>query len=229
MYGDKEKNLLYIDKPAGITSYDVIRKLRKEIPSKRMGHSGTLDPFATGLLVIGVDKGTKELPKLLEGDKVYQAKLCIGRQTDTGDIDGAVIAEKPWKYDERAFLEACEGLYGDHVYDTPLYSAVKVKGKPLYWYARNGVTPPLVPKRVMTVYEISVGDAVEQNKCVYIDIIFRVGSGTYIRMLAEELGRAVGSVGMLTALRRTYACGIDVKQAGSIEQVVSWWHAEQKR
>ena len=134
-----EDGLLLIDKPAGITSYDVIRQVKKIIDKKKIGHSGTLDPFATGLLVLGVDKGTKKLGDLLGSNKSYQATVHIGKKTDTGDIDGQIIQEIPWVYDADQLEDALSSFKGTHTYATPLYSAVKIQGKPLYWYARNNV------------------------------------------------------------------------------------------
>lgn len=195
--------VLLIDKPKGITSFDVIRTLRKQLGIKKMGHAGTLDPFATGLMLIGYEEGTKELTLLTKQDKTYVAHIQFGIQTDTGDCTGKVLLRS-----ESVTLNPIEveqrltELVGTHEYLPPKYSAIKISGKKLYEYARKGQEVE-VPLRTMTVYKARL-ISLRQDKNMYIaEVFFDVASGTYIRTLGEELGKLLGYPATLLELRRT--------------------------
>jgi len=152
----KDKNLILIDKPKGITSFDVLRRLKKKLGVKKMGHAGTLDPRATGLLLVGVDEGTKQLKNLIGLPKVYIAEILLGVKTDTGDLDGKIIEKKDVpKISKKEIKGALESLLGDNIYEVSLYSAMKRKGKSLYKYAYEG-KEVVKPKRVMTVYRANL-------------------------------------------------------------------------
>jgi tRNA pseudouridine55 synthase len=194
-------NILLINKPKGITSFDVIRQLKKKLGNVKMGHAGTLDPNASGLMLIGINEGTKKLTKLVGLDKTYIAEILLGTKTDSGDITGKVIEEKPVpEISEEKIKNVLESMIGNLILEVSLYSAMKRKGRPLYKYAREGkeITKP---KRVMTVYKADL------KKCApdthIIEVEFLVGSGTYIRSLVEELGERLGTVATLQNLRRT--------------------------
>ncbi len=191
-------DILLIDKPKGITSFDVIRELRKRTGIEKMGHAGTLDPLATGLLIIGVGKGTKQLAGFLKLPKVYRAEVRFGIRTDTGDITGAVVEEKPHSgVAEAPLCAALAGLMGRLDLPVPVYSAIKKAGRPLYAYARSGrpVVPPVRPMTVTAGQLISYAELVAT-------VEWSVESGTYIRSLAEEFGRRLGTVATLQELRR---------------------------
>lgn len=193
------EGIFLIDKPKGITSFDVIRALRKRFGTRRIGHAGTLDPNATGLLLVGVGTSTKKLAGLVGLDKEYEAEILLGVRTDTGDstgteIERAVVPERS-KDDVVSVLKNLEGW---HTFPVPIYSATKQGGMPLYAKARNGM-PLVVPLREMHIIRAELV-AVEGPR---IQVIFTVGSGTYIRSLAEELGRQLGTVATLAELRRT--------------------------
>lgn len=214
-------NILLVDKPQGITSFDIIRQLRKKLGIKKMGHGGTLDPMATGLMIIGINEGTKELASLIKLDKVYYADIRLGMSTDSGDADGNVLKRKVVTdvlsdTDIEDVLHTCSGT---HTYIVPIYSAIKVDGKPLYWYARNNITPPHIPEKEMTVYAISLLDSYPSDKYWHIRIRIHVSSGTYIRTLAETIGERLGYPAMLTGLRRTRIGDMDITDARTLEEI----------
>jgi tRNA pseudouridine55 synthase len=198
----KTNTLLLVDKPAGISSFDVIRILRRKLSIKKMGHSGTLDPFATGLMLIGVEKGTKELHTLIKLDKTYIAEIVLGIQTDTGDITGKKLVEQNTQQIEDVDIETeFRKLVGSREYRVPKYSAIKVAGKKLYELARSGLEFE-APLKQMTVYNASIQSIrVEREKKV-VTATFHVASGTYIRTLGEELGNLLSVPATLVTLRR---------------------------
>jgi tRNA pseudouridine55 synthase len=209
--------VLLVDKPAGITSFDVIRILRRKLGIKKMGHSGTLDPFATGLMLIGIEKGTKELSTLIKLDKTYIAEILLGVQTDTGDITGKKLVEQSTEHISSVDIEKeFTKLIGSKEYRVPKYSAIKVSGKKLYELARTGVEFE-APLKTMTVYSASIENIrVEKGKKV-VTAIFHVASGTYIRTLGEELGNLLGIPASLIALRRTKVGQYRVEDALQLE------------
>jgi tRNA pseudouridine55 synthase len=190
--------ILFIDKPQGITSYDVIRRLQKEMGKIKMGHAGTLDPMATGLLIVATESDTKKLSQFLKLSKVYEAEITLGKKTDTGDIEGEIIEEKPIPtLTKDIVMDIVKKMIGVLELAVPIYSAIKKEGKPLYEYAREGHTVEL-PIKKMEVISANV----MEFEIPVIRIRFNVGSGTYIRTLAEELGQRLGTVATLSALRR---------------------------
>jgi tRNA pseudouridine55 synthase len=213
------KDILLIDKPSGITSFDVIRILRRTVGKKKMGHAGTLDPLATGLLLIGIEGGTKKLKDLIGLDKEYIAEILLGTKTVTGDIDGEVIETKPVptlseKHAEKEYVyvkETLKSLVGTLELSVPAYSAIKKDGKPLYKYAYQGKTVnlPIKPMRIIETELLEIKDSV-------ITARFVVGSGTYIRSLAEELGKKLGTVATIKNLRRTKIGDFSVVDAEKI-------------
>lgn len=203
------EGIYLVDKPSGITSFDVIRILRSKFKTRKMGHAGTLDPLASGLLIVGVGKSTKNLGGILKKRKEYNAEIFLGRQTDTGDIKGRVIEEKATKeYSKEKIEEALSSLVGENKFAVPAYSAVKISGKALYKYARNGETPKL-PVRIMKVNKTQL----KEYKHPFIKVAFEVESGVYIRVLAEELGSRLGTVATLSGLRRTSIGEFSVENA----------------
>lgn len=214
--------LLLIDKPLGITSMDVIRRLRRILNIKKIGHAGTLDPLATGIMLVGVGPGTKKLMDLVKLDKEYVAEIRIGERRRTGDMEGEIIEEKEvTELLESEVLQALSSLTGSLELPVSAYSAIKVDGTPMYKRARkaerDGQVITEVPLRVMRVdeakllkFELGGGRAVATVR-------FLVGSGTYIRSLAEELGRRLNYPATLQNLRRTKVGEFDIKDAVTIE------------
>lgn len=210
--------LLLIDKPSGITSMDVIRRLRRVLSIRKIGHAGTLDPLATGLMLVGVGSGTKKLTELIKLDKEYIAEVRIGESRATGDLEGEILEERAVEELSREEVAvALNSLLGTHTLPVSAYSAIKVDGVPMYKRARKaekkGEQVIEVPLREMRVDE---GELLEyslgQDRAV-ATIRFKVGSGTYIRSLAEELGRRLGYPATLQSLRRTKIGVFDIKDA----------------
>lgn len=189
---------LVVDKPVGVTSHDVVGMVRAVTGVRKVGHTGTLDPFATGVLPLALGHATRLIQYLDESLKVYDATLALGQRTDTGDHTGEVVAEAPVpSLSEERVAPVLAGLVGEREQVPPRYSAVKVAGKPLYKYARAGeeveVRARLV--RIDAVELISL----ESDR---LRVRIRCGRGTYARVLAEELGQALGTEAHLVALRR---------------------------
>ena len=214
--------LLLIDKPKGITSFDVIRRLRRTLQIKKMGHAGTLDPLASGLMLIGVGKGTKGLTSLVKLDKEYLAEVRIGERRSTGDLEGEIVEEREVKTLTESEVEvALATLVGALSLSVSAYSAIKVDGVPMYKRARSaekiGKTVADVPEREMKVYEAELLKFETGDGRAVATVRFSVGSGTYIRSLAEELGRRVGYPATLQNLRRTKVGEFDIKDAKLLE------------
>lgn len=205
--------LLLIDKPVGITSFDVIRRLRKTLGIRKMGHAGTLDPLASGLMLIGVEKGTKKLAELIKLDKEYEALIVLGEERTTGDMEGEVVAEaQAVGVSEARVREVLAGMVGTLSVAVPAYSAIKKDGKPLYARARKGQEVKR-PVRDMRVIKAEFLGMEEQGDRTHVRVRFFVGSGTYIRSLAEELGRRLGYPATLGGLRRTQVGEFRVENA----------------
>lgn len=191
--------VVLIDKPLGLTSHDVISRLRKRFDTKRVGHAGTLDPLATGLLVVAIGPATRFLQYLPLEPKVYVARIRFGIETNTQDGEGVVVAELPVPQDLRsAFDKAVPAFKGLIQQIPPMFSAVKKDGKPLYAYARRGDE---VERDARTVH---IGE-VEVLEVGDVDMVVRVtcSGGTYMRTWAHDLGKAIGCGAHLSALRRT--------------------------
>jgi tRNA pseudouridine55 synthase len=222
--------IILIDKPKGITSFDVIRQLRKLTGIKKMGHAGTLDPLATGLMILGVGPGTKKLTDLIKLDKDYTAEILIGERRRTGDMEGEVVEQvDEVELDPANILVAVAGMVGELTLPVSAYSAIKVDGVPMYKRARaaekSGDVVAEVPMRVMRVDKATVGNidvvfvdtTMTKINRIVVTVDFSVGSGTYIRSLAEELGRRLGYPATLANLRRTRVGEFSIINAQQIE------------
>lgn len=194
-----EAGVLLIDKPVGPTSFRVVQQVRRALQIKKVGHSGTLDPFASGLLIVCAGRpATRMIPLLMDGDKVYEAELQLGVETDTLDREGRVVAEnRVPELDMPAVLACLERFRGPQLQAPPAFSAVKHEGKPLYHYARQGI---MIEKQARLVQ-------IDELHCTFLaketmGLRVRCGKGTYIRTLAADIGRALGCGAHLTALRR---------------------------
>jgi tRNA pseudouridine55 synthase len=217
--------LLLIDKPLGITSFDVIRQLRRIFNIKKMGHAGTLDPLATGLMIIGIGPGTKKLTGLVKLDKEYIAEVRIGESRTTGDLEGEIVESKKVEgLEAEAVLAALGDMVGVLTLPVSAYSAIKVDGVPMYKRARKaeqtGEVVTEVPMREMKVDEAKLLSYMIDKERAVATVCFSVGSGTYIRSLAEELGRRLGYPATLQALRRTKVGEFDIKDAKTFEDLI---------
>lgn len=216
-----EPQVILVNKPAKITSHDVVYFWRKELrglQTKRLliGHAGTLDPFATGILIILVGKATKAQTEFMHQNKQYEATIQLGVQTDTGDLDGKVIKkEAAPKLKINAIKEVFNLLTGQQVQPVPLYAAAKVKGKKLYEYARKGEEPPFRPIRVVTIKNLEVikYDPAKSQLTIKVDC----SAGTYIRALAEKIAEQLNTVGHLIALCRTESGNFKISDCLNID------------
>ncbi|HXT15895.1 MAG TPA: tRNA pseudouridine(55) synthase TruB [Gemmatimonadaceae bacterium] len=205
--------LLLVDKPAGLTSHDVVARVRRALRTKRVGHTGTLDPFATGLLVVLISRGTRLIPYVEGEPKVYEATIRLGSETDTDDLTGTVLrqAEPP---SDAAIADAIARLTGAIDQIPPSFSAKQVDGQRAYDAARKGTPLHLPPVRV-TVHEWTILHRAGNDLAVRITC----GGGTYIRALARDLGRLSGSAAHLAALRRTRSGPFDVSSATTLDDI----------
>jgi tRNA pseudouridine55 synthase len=192
------EGLLLVDKPAGGTSHDVVDVVRRRLGTRKVGHAGTLDPMATGLLVIGVGRATRLLRFLGDLPKTYEGTLRLGVEMDTLDADGEVVRESPVDVTEAQVAEAMRSLEGESLQRPPAFSAVKVGGRKLYEAAREGEHLEAEPRAIRV-------DAFDLLSFDPPDVTFRVicSGGTYVRVLAADVGAAVSCGAHLTALRRT--------------------------
>jgi tRNA pseudouridine55 synthase len=209
--------LLVVDKPSGWTSHDVVARARGLCATRKVGHAGTLDPMATGVLVLGVGRGTKLLTFLVGTDKDYTATVRLGQATLTDDAEGEVTRSAGARGVSReAVVEAARALTGEILQRPSAVSAIKVKGERAYHRVRAGEDVEL-PERPVTVARFEVGEARESEAdgvpVLDLDIAVRVSSGTYVRALARDLGAALGCGGHLTALRRTRVGGFTLDLA----------------
>jgi tRNA pseudouridine55 synthase len=214
-----DSGLVIVDKPQGWTSHDVVARIRKLAGTRRVGHAGTLDPMATGVLVVGVEKATRLLGYLALTEKEYTGTIRLGQTTDTDDAEGAVLSAVPVKnVTDDELQRAIAGLTGDILQVPPGVSAIKVAGQRSYRLARAGAAPELAARPV-TVREFAVTGRREAGQVADVDVRVRCSSGTYIRALARDLGTALGVGGHLTALRRTSVGPYRVGQARTLEQL----------
>lgn len=223
--------LLVVDKPAGWTSHDVVSRGRRLAQTRRVGHAGTLDPMATGVLVLGVNKATKLLTFLVGCDKTYTATIRIGQSTITDDAEGDVTASYNVAHvTDEAVSAAVDDLTGDIDQVPSAVSAIKVKGVRSYTRVRDGEDVQL-PPRPVTVHRFDVLDqrrlTVGEQGVLDLDVEVEVSSGTYVRALARDLGTALGAGGHLTALRRTRVGRFTLDQATSLDDLGALAEAEQ--
>jgi tRNA pseudouridine55 synthase len=191
--------VLIVDKPAGCTSHDVVQRVRKAIRQRSVGHAGTLDPLATGVLVVAIGEGTKLVSHLQSDDKRYEVSIALGAETDSLDADGDVTstADVP-KLDRSAVERALQPFIGRHLQTAPKLSAIKVGGTPLHRRIRRGEQVE-APVREVELYEANVVEVSQQT----IDLRLHCGKGFYVRSLARDLARALGTLGHVKHLRRT--------------------------
>jgi tRNA pseudouridine55 synthase len=208
--------LLLVDKPQGITSHDAVAIVRRALGTKKVGHAGTLDPMATGLLVMGIGRATRLLRFLGDLPKVYEGTARLGIETSTLDADGEVTREADVAVTERQVRDAMAALVGDSMQTPPAYSAVKVGGTKLYEAARKGETLEAAPRPI----HVAAFDLLGFDRR---DAGFRVvcGGGTYVRVLAADVGAALGCGAHLTALRRTAIGPFDVAEAAPPDAAAS--------
>jgi tRNA pseudouridine55 synthase len=207
---------LAIDKAPGWTSHDVVARVRKLSGVRRVGHAGTLDPFATGVLVVGVGKATRLIQYVQRGDKRYEAHVRLGVETDTLDVEGAVTAQSdPTEWPARPQVDAVlAGFVGEIEQAPPAYSAIRIQGERAYRRARAG-EPLEMPVRRVRIHGI---DTLAYNP-PDLEIDVRCGTGTYLRSLARDIGRALGTLGYCHALRRTAVGPFTIEQCRTLDEL----------
>lgn len=212
--------VLIVDKPKGLTSFDVVRRLRSLGSGKKAGHTGTLDPDATGVLPVCLGEATKLVPFLMDGDKAYEGLIRLGVETDTYDASGKVVAEAEVAHlDEAAVREKLLAMAGEYWQTPPMYSAVRVGGKRLYELARQGEEVERKPRKVrIEAVELRGWEPATATASFFI----HVSKGTYVRSIAHELGEALGVGGHLAALRRVWTGPFSLEQAQPLERLVEW-------
>lgn len=222
---NEEDGILLIDKPAGMTSFGVVARVRRVLSEKagkkvKVGHTGTLDPFATGLLILLTGKGTKRSGEFLKLDKKYEATIRLGAVSTTGDVEGEIkeIESLSKIVTLEEVKEAAERFLGEIEQKVPRYSAVKIKGERAYKLARKGVEVEM-PTRKVQIFDLEIVDFEWPN----LKITCHVSSGTYIRALGEDIGEFLGVGGYLTSLRRTAVGKYQVKDAIKLEDFMSKW------
>lgn len=229
-----EDEIILIDKPAGMSSFSVVARVRLKLSDEagmvevkgkdgvvrqkrkkvKVGHTGTLDPFATGLLILLVGKGTKRANEFLKLDKEYIATLRLGAKSTTGDPEGEITEQKNPKIPNKEAVEKCvEKFVGENWQTVPAFSAVKINGQRAYKLARAGKQVEM-PRRKVKIYELEV----LEYEWPVLKIKCKVSSGTYIRALAEDIGEALGTGAYLTALRRTQVGKYRVEEAEELEK-----------
>lgn len=209
--------ILVIDKPVGMSSAQVVARIKRLVRARKAGHAGTLDPFASGVLVCCLNQATKLARFLLSGPKRYDALLMLGVTTDTQDATGTVVARRtPEKVSAQAVRAAFEDFKGAIDQQPPVFSALKYKGKPLYQLARSG-RPVQKPPRRVHVYELDI----HRIEPPAVAFTVRCSAGTYIRTLCHDIGRVLGCGGHLKALRRTESSGFPLEQALTLDEAAA--------
>lgn len=221
-----ENGILNINKPEGWTSQDVVAKLRGRLHIRRVGHTGTLDPMATGVLPVCFGKATRIIEYYDDDFKTYEAEMKLGMVTDTLDITGTVLETKPVDVSEEDVIQAIDSFRGWITQIPPKYSALKLNGKPLYKYAREGVEVEIKSRKIYVADIQPVEVNLRENR-----ILFRVtcSKGTYIRTICDDIGKKLGCGGTMTALQRTQSGCFRVEDARTLPEILEMTDEELER
>lgn len=221
-----ENGILNINKPEGWTSQDVVAKLRGRLHLRRVGHTGTLDPMATGVLPVCFGKATRIIEYYDDDFKTYEAEMKLGMVTDTLDITGTVLETKPVDVSEEDVIQTIDSFRGWITQIPPKYSALKVNGKPLYKYAREGVEVEIKSRKIYVEDIQPVEVNLRENR-----ILFRVtcSKGTYIRTICDDIGKKLGCGGTMTALQRTQSGCFRVEDARTLPEILEMTDEELER
>ena len=209
------QGILIVDKPMEWTSFDVIAKLRGILGTRKLGHSGTLDPMATGVLPVFCGGASKAVDLQLDHTKAYRAVLKLGARTDTGDVTGTVLETAPVTAGEKELLEVLPQFVGAQMQTPPMYSAVKINGQPLYKMARQGIEVER-KARPIEIFSLEYGGSPAENE---YELTVRCSKGTYIRVLLEDIAAAMGQKGTMSALRRVAAGVYTEADAHTLEEI----------
>jgi tRNA pseudouridine55 synthase len=217
--------LLLVDKPPGMTSHDVVHKVRRALGIRGIGHAGTLDPLASGLLVLLIGEGTKVSDYLLNGDKGYEFRVKLGEKTDSMDVTGEVIASRPVDVTEEQIRSMALSLQGEIELEVPVHSAVKVDGQRLYKLAHKGERPDSLPIREMRFYDLEVAEISSDS----VLIRMKCSKGGFVRAWANHFGEKLGCGGTVQTLRRVYSAPFAVSDAITLEKIELVWSEKEKR
>lgn len=209
-----DSGLVIVDKPAGVTSHDVVSRVRRLAGTRKVGHAGTLDPMATGVLVLGVERATRLLGHLMLTEKAYDATVRLGQTSTTDDAEGELSEPVEVAVDETTIRAAFAAQVGDIMQRPTAVSAIKIDGQRAYARVRAGEDVE-IPARPVTIHELTV----HAVRGADVDITVRCSSGTYIRAIARDVGEALGVGGHLTALRRTAVGPYDLTFARTLEEL----------
>ncbi len=213
--------ILVIDKPSGFTSHDAVGKLRRLMNTRQIGHTGTLDPLATGVLPMLCGRAVKASEYLSEHDKAYEATFILGKTSETGDIDGTVVETDLRIPDENEVMAAVASMVGKRMQTPPMTSAIKVNGKKLVDYQREGVEVE-VPARPIEIYSCK---AEKISECEY-SLSLSVSKGTYVRTVITDIGEILGCKAVMSSLRRTESGAFSLKNAYTFEQLEAMSYEE---
>lgn len=210
--------ILIVNKSEGITSQGVVSKVKKVLNVKKAGHTGTLDPLATGVLPVLIGNCTKLSKYLIEHNKTYRAVIKLGEKSSTGDREGEIIEVKniPENLDENRINKALNGFLGKQIQIPPIYSAIKIKGKKLYEYAREGKEIE-IPKRQIEIYSIKLVNFEKQENTIEFEV--SCSKGTYIRTLCEDIAEALGTVGYMKSLNRIKVDKFKIEESFTLEEI----------
>ena len=207
--------LILVNKPVGITSFKLVHIIRKKLNVKKAGHCGTLDPLASGLMIVLAGKYTKLQDKFMKQDKVYHATIRLGLKTDSGDLDGKIISQSDFSHVTKELIgQVCKSFIGKINQIPPMYSALKVNGQKLYELARKGITVERKPREI-TIYSIDLTDYQKDNFSIRV----RCSSGTYIRTLAEDIGKKLNTDTVLINLIREEIGNYKLSDALNIDDI----------
>ena len=212
--------IIIVDKPINYTSRDVVNILSKKFNTKKIGHAGTLDPLATGVLVIAFGKYTKLLEILTGYEKEYEFECVFGKSTDTYDIEGNIISDNPSLISSEKLKQAITYFPKKYLQEVPKYSAVKINGKKLYEYARANVNIEL-PKREVSILDFSYIDSYDKCDHTYLKAKVKVSKGTYIRSLIVDLAKSLDSTACMSYLRRTKQGMFDINDAYELDDILN--------
>lgn len=216
---------LIVDKPQGLTSTDVVNRVRRYFDAQKAGHGGTLDPLATGVLPLCFGAATKFSQLHLDADKTYEAVALLGTKTSTGDAEGEVIAQRPVNVTDAQIAEVTRQFTGRLRQVPPMHSALKKDGKALYEYARAGIDVERTPRDI-EIFELNVALALSVHGDVAINIRAKCSKGTYIRTLGEDIGEALGCGAHLSALRRTATGNFDLSHCVTLDALEAMTESE---
>ena len=210
--------LLIVDKEKDMTSRDVVNEISRIFQTKKVGHTGTLDPLATGVLVLTIGKATKLNEIITATEKEYQVEAILGLKTDTLDITGKVLKEENTHFSKEEIIDVLNSFLGSYNQEVPIYSAVKINGRKLYEYARTN-EKVVLPKRSVTIKQIHLDDLNYENNQTMIKFTCLVSKGTYIRSLVNDIANKLGTVGTMKNLRRTKQGNYSIKNAYSLNDI----------